>query len=245
MDELTELVNKWTEIANTDEEWECVFRRIEFRIKKHIIEKIGKKISENGPPRNTKMEIKGKKRKKITAADIQEVINQRDRTINDAKIVCDNGIEVQLINENYEETLVQKISIRLDKMHVAAQRIGEFQEWINNEAIMQCCDGFDFSKWFIDFTSKVSDDFNHRIEKMRKAMKQNLRSNFAFDGKATMNGMLREPSERCKVKVENLKDFWGGRWSNGVPFDETELTEFFKLEQVWNEEQGKIIMENL
>jgi hypothetical protein len=45
-----------------------------------------------------------------------------------------------------------------------------------------------------------------------------------------MNDLTREPMARCEVDGEAMKDFWGGRWSHELNFNEDELIEFYRLE---------------
>jgi hypothetical protein len=55
--------------------------------------------------------------------------------------------------------------------------------------------------------------------------------------KRTYGKMLRGRREIQKIL--------GGRWIQEVPFNEDELTKFFKLEQIWTTKQGKEMQEGL
>jgi hypothetical protein len=49
----------------------------------------------------------------------------------------------------------------------------------------------------------------------------------------------------CNVEPDKLREYWGERWNHDVTFEQDNLSEFFKLNEVWDKDQGEEILRNL
>jgi hypothetical protein len=71
------------------------------------------------------------------------------------------------------------------------------------------------------------------------------RNDLNMTQKKIMNDLTREPKAKCKVDGEAIKDFWSNRLSHKLDFNEDELIEFYRIEQVSSLTQGKEMIHNL
>jgi hypothetical protein len=102
MDDLKDVVARWSNVAENDEEWEEIVGHIEFRLQWDISEKIRKKFGHGVITTKVKVEKESRKRKELEEADIKEPAKTKDIKLRDPKTISDVGTEISKLEEDGE-----------------------------------------------------------------------------------------------------------------------------------------------
>jgi hypothetical protein len=246
MEELTETL-KHLDFARYDDERQTIYNWITYKLQWHIAARIGKKFENCGGGRPASDR---KPQDRLSDAEVIEIENER-KSIGENICKVHDWLE-ECIRFNEETKNLNDNPLAVSKAQQAVNLFKMLPDYITQDFEMDTArEAIEFAtstaldQWKTDQIDVINGILERKKGNKKAAINGKRQLAYSFDQKRTVRQLTGNVATFNNLDPDLNEEYWGGRWSNDVAFDAENIDAFFKLNQVWTEEECEKMVEHL